>query len=158
MKQQKKSEYLWAIGAILIFVVLVLIAYKVKDSSSHHYSSMATIDTSCDLQQGKCTTALANGASVSLLLTPHTIRVLHPLLLKVITDGINVSTVNIDFRGVGMDMGYNSVTLSKEKKDTFVGKTLLPACIHAEMNWEARVLLSTDQGIMMVPFQFSSRK
>jgi len=158
MKQQQKYEHLWTIGAILIFVVLLLIGYRLKDNLSPTLSTIASVDPSCDLGQGRCTTTLANGASVSLLLTPQTIRVLHPLSLNVITDGIKVSTVNVDFRGIDMDMGYNNLTLSKEKNGVFIGKTILPACLHAEMKWEARILLSTEKGIMMVPFQFSSKK
>lgn len=158
MKQQKKFEHLWISGAILIFVVLLLVGYRLKDSISSSPATIAAIDPSCDLHQGKCTTRLANGASVSLLLTPQTIRALHPLSLNVVTDAINVSTINVDFRGIDMDMGYNSLTLSKEKKGNFVGETILPACIHEEMKWEARVLLTTKKGVIMVPFQFSTKK
>jgi zona occludens toxin (predicted ATPase) len=158
MKQQKKSEHLWTSGAILIFIVLLLVGYRLKDSISSSPSAIAPVNPSCDLHQGKCTTLLANGASVSLLLTPQTIRVLHPLSLNVVTDAINVSTINVDFRGIDMDMGYNRLTLSQEKKGSFVGETILPACIQAEMKWEARVLLNTKKGVIMVPFQFSTRK
>jgi len=158
MKQRINPEYLWLVGAVLIFIVLLLVGYSIKKSMPHNDSFIVTVNSSCELQQGKCTTSLANGASVSLLLTPNTIRVLHPLLLKVVVEGINISTVNIDFRGISMDMGYNSLTLSKDQEGVFVGETILPACTHLEMKWEARILLSTEQGVIMAPFQFSSRK
>ena len=82
---------------------------------------------------------------------------MHPLQLKVETQGVKVNSIQVDFVGIGMEMGYNRSKLEK-RDNNFIGKVILPACIRAKMEWKAKVLLTTDTGITMIPFVFYTIK
>jgi len=69
------------------------------------------------------------------------------------TEGADVSSVEVDFVGVGMNMGYNRPALNKIGEGQFTGEATLPVCVRRKMEWEARVLLHTPEGIIMAPFQ-----
>ena len=154
MNKDRQSEPLWTIIAVLSFIILLVVVYKIKGSLSPALTATAILDESCDLRQGKCLSKLPNGGQVSLSITPSHIPVLQPLELEVTINGIKVSVINVDFVGVDMDMGYNRSKLSKIDEQHFKGKAVIPACVHSKMEWEARVLLQTDKGLTMAPFRF----
>ncbi|MCK5919209.1 MAG: hypothetical protein KAG34_12340 [Cocleimonas sp.] len=158
MSQNNKSEQLWTIVAILGFALLLVIGYKLKASMTPSITATATLDKSCDLRKDKCTTLLPSGGKVSLSITPKTIPILRPLVLNVIVDGIAVSKVEVDFIGIDMDMGYNRSTLEKIETEHFKGKAVIPVCVRSKMEWEARVLLHTNNGLIMAPFRFYTIK
>jgi hypothetical protein len=57
-----------------------------------------------------------------------------------------------------MDMGYNRSKLDKVDAAHFKGKAIIPVCVRSKMEWEARVLLYTDHGLIMAPFRFFTMK
>ena len=73
-------------------------------------------------------------------------------------DGVAVSKAEVDFTGIGMDMGYNRPTLEPITKTQFKGKAILPVCVRSKMDWEAKVLLQTERGLIMAPFRFFTLK
>jgi hypothetical protein len=158
MNKENKSEYLWTIVAVLGFVVILIIGYKIKASLSPQITATTERDASCDLRQGKCLSKLPYGGTVSLLITPKTLPSLHPLALTVEVNGAKVSTIKVDFIGVEMDMGYNRSKLHKVDEHHFEGKAMIPVCVHSKMEWEARVLLQTEKGPVMAPFRFYTIK
>jgi hypothetical protein len=155
----KQSNYnIWTVVAILLLIVVALIAYKFKVSDSSQFIMQATMDESCDLHKGSCKLAFADGGSVSLLISPKTIPLLERLHVRVEVEGIPVSKVEIDFSGVGIDMGYNRPELKALTKTTFVSDAFLPVCTLSEMDWNAKVLLHTDKGLLMAPYKFNTIK
>ena len=118
----------------------------------------APLDPGCDLRQGPCTGALPNGATVRFGLEPRTIPLLEPLAIDVRVGGMRALGVQVDFAGVDMNMGYNRPSLSPEGEGRYVGKAVLPVCVRYRMDWEARVLVRTAEGLMAVPFRFSTFK
>jgi len=157
-KKDNQSEPLWIIVAVLGFILLLVVGYKIKDSMSPSVFATGTLDKSCDLRQGKCLSKLPNGAQVSLTITPNSIPILRPLELNVTIDSIKVSAIEVDFVGIDMDMGYNRSKLDKVDQQHFRGKAVIPVCVRSKMEWEARVLLQTDNGLMMAPFRFHTIK
>ena len=158
MNENNKSEHLWTIVAVLGFALLLVVGYKLKASMTPNITATTPLDKSCDLRKGKCSSELPTGGIVSFSITPNTIPILRPLELNVIVNGINVSKVEIDFIGIGMDMGYNHSNLDKKDASHFKGKAVIPVCVRSRMEWEARVLLHTDHGLIMAPFRFFTIK
>jgi hypothetical protein len=118
----------------------------------------APLDPGCDLRQGPCTGTLPNGATVRFGLEPRTIPLLEPLAIDVRVGGMRALGVQVDFAGVDMNMGYNRPSLSPEGEGRYVGKAVLPVCVRYRMDWVARVLVRTAEGLMAVPFRFSTFK
>jgi len=118
----------------------------------------ARLDPDCDLRRGPCVGRLPNGAAVRFALEPRTIPLLEPLTIDVHVAGTRALGVQVDFAGIDMNMGYNRPSLAADGEDHFVGKTVLPVCVRYRMDWEARVLVRTTEGLMAVPFRFSTFK
>lgn len=157
-QSEKKAGQLWTIIALLVLVILLTVSYKLKDLLKPGVSATAELDTSCDLRKGLCTSEIPGGGKVSLAISPNDIPILRPLQLQVQTEGIDVSGVEVDFIGVDMEMGYNRPKLEAKDNNHFKGKALLPVCVRSKMEWEARVLLQTDRGLIMAPFRFFTLK
>ena len=157
-KPKKPSSNLWTIIAFLVFATLMTIGYKFKDILSPKVSTTAALNTSCDLREGPCSSKFPNGDKVTLSINPNDIRVMRPLALNVEIDGVEATEVEVDFIGLGMEMGYNRPKLEKINNNTFKGDTIIPVCVRSKMEWEARVLLQTDNGLIMAPFRFYTLK
>lgn len=156
--ETKKSGQLWTIVALLVFAILMVVSYKLKDFLEPSVSASAALDESCDLRKGACISVLPDGGKVSFSLRPNDIPILRPLKLQVKTEGVKASTVEVDFVGIGMEMGYNRSTLDKDGDNQFTGTAVLPVCVRSKMDWEAKVLLKTDDGLVMAPFRFYTTK
>jgi len=154
----KKSSNLWTIVALLTLVLLLSVSYKLKDMLKPGIAAKAELDESCDLRKGACHANLPGGGKVTFSITPNTIPILRPLQLNVKVEGVEVSKAEVDFTGIGMDMGYNRPKLEAVSKDQFLGKAILPVCVRSRMDWEAKVLLQTDHGLIMAPFRFYTVK
>ncbi len=158
MSAKSKYSDILTIVAFLVFGVLLVASYKLKDILRPNISVTAALDDSCDLRKGTCTSKLPSGGRVSFTITPHDIQILKPLALKVKIKDVDVSSVEVDFVGVGMEMGFNRSKLRKVEKNAFIGKGLLPVCSNTRMDWEARVLLQTGDGMVVAPFRFYTIK
>ena len=154
----KKSNHLWTIVALLTLVLLLVVSYKLKDMLKPSISATADLDKSCDLRKGACTSKLPDGGTVRFSITPNDIPILRPLKFEVSVDGVAVSNVEVDLTGMDMDMGYNRPKLKAQGNNQFLGKAIIPVCVRAKMDWEAKVLLQTDRGLIMAPFQFYTLK
>lgn len=158
MTNKNKTNNLWTIVAILLLLVVVAAGYKFKSSMSPTITAVAKLDTSCDLHNGSCTSELPNTGKVTFSITPNNIPVLQPLELNIKIEGVEVSKAEVDFVGVNMDMGYNQSALEKIDATQFKGKAVIPVCVRSKMEWNARVLLHTKQGLIMAPFHFYTIK
>ena len=118
----------------------------------------APLDPRCDLRQGPCTGTLPSGGQVHLELTPRDLPLLEPIAIDVRLEGLRAFAVEVDFAGVDMNMGYNRPRLAAEGQGRYVGNTVLPVCVRQRMDWEARVLVRTPDGLMAAPFRFSTFK
>ena len=160
-KTEKKASQLWTVIAVLVLAILLAVSYKIKDILKPDVALTIALDKSCDLRAGACTSQLPSGSKVSLSINPNDIPILRPLTLQVKIEGVEASNVEVDFIGIGMEMGYNRSKLEADKgvdNNQFTGKAILPVCVRSKMDLEARVLLKTDEGLVMVPFRFFTNK
>lgn len=156
--KKKNTGNLWTIVALLVFSILLMVGYKLRASLVPDATVIAPLDISCDLRKSECWSDLPSGGKISLAITPKDIPTLTPLELTIVTDAVNVSSVEIDFVGVDMNMGYNHTVLVKSDNTHFKGTAIIPVCVASKMTWEARVMLQTDTGVVMAPFRFHTLK
>ena len=154
----KKITNLWTTVALLALILLLIVSYKLKDMLRPVVAASAELDESCDLRKTACTSKLPGGGSVTFSISPKDIPILRPLQIDVKVEGVTVSNTEIDFTGIGMDMGYNRPKLEPITKAQFKGRAILPVCVRSKMEWEARVLLQTERGLIMAPFRFFTLK
>ncbi len=157
-KNTSKFTNLWTIAALLALVLILVMSYKLKDILKPSIATSAELDESCDLRKGSCISTLPSGGTVTFSIAPNDIPILRPLKLEVKVEGLDVSKAEVDFIGIGMEMGYNRPKLEALTKKQFMGKAILPVCVRSKMDWEARVLLTTDKGVVMAPFRFFTNK
>ena len=80
------------------------------------------------------------------------------LSLRVALDGIDVDGVQVDIKGINMDMGLNRTRLEKVSPLVWRGTTMLPVCAMQVMEWEASVWLEKDGDVLAIPHHFKTRR
>lgn len=154
MSKNKSVAILWVFVVALTLVVASVAAYKIWPMLNPEIAETAILDPECDLRAGPCTVEFNDGRSVRFAIAPDDIPVVQPLEFDVLTSGIDASSVEVDFQGVDMNMGYNRSQLKSEGEGRFSGTGMLPVCVRYAMEWEAKVLLHTNGGILAAPFRF----
>ncbi|MCG8429012.1 MAG: hypothetical protein MI754_16775 [Chromatiales bacterium] len=153
-----KKLLLGMVALVLFVAVAGVAAYKVWPLLNPELEYIAALDDDCDLRGGPCQSVLPDNALVSFAIEPREIPLVQPLKLTVDVTGVEVDSVEIDFAGVDMNMGYNRPKLEKTGDGQFAGEGILPVCVRDAMEWEARVLLKTDDGLVAAPYRFITVK
>jgi hypothetical protein len=144
---------------MLLFVALAgVVVYKVMPLLDPEVVRVAALDPECDLRAGPCSSDLPGGGRVTFAITPDDIPVIKPLTLDVRVEGVDASSVEIDLQGVDMNMGFNRPKLSKRTEGHFSGPGMIPVCVRDAMEWEAKVLVASDEGLIAAPFRFITVK
>lgn len=152
--QQDRSQAWLYVALALLLLPLAVTIYLT--SNGRDSTATAPLDPACNLQREPCQSVFPNGARVSLSIEPRPIPVLRPLQIRVQTEGIDVQKVQVDFRGVDMDMGYNRPQLKAEAAGHYTGTWVLGSCGLERMVWEATVLLETAEGKLAAPFRLET--
>lgn len=155
---KRTNAPLWALAGLLFAAVIALALYKALPLLYPTLSEIAAPDPGCDLHAGPCTVRFASGASVRFAIEPQSIPVVTPLRLLVRAEALDAHAVEVDFAGVDMNMGYNRVPLEQTGPGEYAGQGTLPVCVRERMDWEARVLLHTSDGILAAPFRFTTHR
>lgn len=148
----------WIVAILLFIAVAGVAAYKVLPLLDPIVVRIAALDPACDLRAGPCTGRLTNDSRITLGIKPETIPVVQPLELEVQVEGFDADSVEVDFQGVGMNMGFNRPKLAALDEGRYAGSGMLPVCIADAMEWEAKVLVYTNDGIVAAPFRFITVK
>ncbi|MBT2969320.1 MAG: hypothetical protein B6D72_11370 [gamma proteobacterium symbiont of Ctena orbiculata] len=148
------NPLLWSLLGLLFAAICIVALYKSWPMLFPKAAVKAAVDPACDLRAGPCTTRLESGGSVTFSIVPREIPTVAPLELQVNLQGMEASAIEVDFSGVEMNMGLNRVKLSSGEEGVFGGRGMLPVCVWDAMEWEARVLIETEQGLISVPFRF----
>lgn len=147
------------IVALLLFLAVAGVAtYKVLPLLNPEVVKIADLDPQCDLRAGPCVGHLSDGSSISFGIKPESIPVVTPLEIEVQLERIEAHKVEVDFQGIGMNMGFNRPQLTAQSAARFTGSGMIPVCIRDAMEWEAKVLVYTDDGIVAAPFRFITVK
>lgn len=140
--------------AALVLAIAAAIAAKFLLAPPAEISITAPLNSSCDLQQGPCSSAIPGGGSVEFAIAPRPIPLLQPLRLNVKVQGMEARAVEIDFTGEDMNMGYNRPKLKDDGNGHFTGQATLPVCITGHMAWRAMVVVTSDKTKIAAPFRF----
>ena len=136
----------------LLLAILGVVGYKLSPMRSQN-ADVTLPFTSCSPALQPCTMMLPNGHTLDFSIEPRPVKPLQPLLMKVTAEGAEVRSVDVDFNGTDMDMGYNRVSLTRDQQG-FSGQAMLPVCVTGTMTWTATVLLTTPTQRIAVPFHF----
>ncbi|MCW8907985.1 MAG: hypothetical protein OQL28_12110 [Sedimenticola sp.] len=152
------NNRLWWIAGALFVLLAAAAAYKAMPLLNPELQAVAPLDSKCDLRAGPCTSALPGGGSVTFAIRTEGIPLVKPLDLEVRLAGMDASSVEVDFVGIGMNMGYNRPRLEAQGDGVYSGTGMLPVCVRAAMEWEARVLVKSERGLLAAPFRFITVK
>ncbi len=152
------KRVLWSAVLLLLSALVAAVVYRVWPLLNPQATEVAPLDPGCDLRAGPCTARLSGGARITLSIEPREIPVVQPLQLEVAVTGREVRSVEVDFAGVDMNMGFNRPKLEDRGGGRFTGDGILPVCVRRAMEWEARVLAQTDAGLVAAPFRFITVK
>ncbi len=139
---------------ILALILIGIVGYKLSPLLIPKADVTITPDAGCDLHKSACSAALPSGGRLTLALSPHPIPVAQPIEMAVSVEGLAPDSVQIDFAGVDMAMGFNRPTLKAAGPGQFFAPTTLPVCVTGRMTWQATVLLESGRQRMAVPFRF----
>ncbi|SCZ64598.1 hypothetical protein [Thiohalomonas denitrificans] len=116
------------------------------------------LDPACDLTETACSSRVPGGGEVKLSLTPRPIPVMEEIRIEVQIEDIQAESVEVDFAGVDMNMGFNRYHLTRTEGEGggFRGIGVLPICIRDRMAWEATVMIQSDDGLIAAPFRFET--
>ena len=151
------TQKIWmgATGVILVAVVVVG-GLHIWNQTPKNILATAPLERGCNLEEGFCEAHFPGNGRVAFSIAPHPIEGLKPLQLRVKTEGMEVEAVDVDFRGLGMNMGFNRPRLVEDAVGEYSGTGTLSVCILDRMTWEATVLVSTRDGIYAAPFRFET--
>ena len=113
-----------------------------------------TVSADCDLHTSACEANFKNDGKITFSITPTPVKPLVPLDLKVEVFNITAQTVQVDFEGIGIYMGYYRPELARQENNVFTGTASLSVCTLDKMSWQATVIIKTDKGPIIAPFRF----
>jgi hypothetical protein len=111
----------------------------------------------CRLDQQACAADLPGGGRLVISIDPRPIPTTQPLRIEVAVSGLEPAGVEVDFSGVGMNMGYNRPRLEALGAGRYAGQATLPVCVTGTMAWHATVRIEAGRQIISVPFRFDTR-
>ncbi|MCU7846320.1 MAG: hypothetical protein KZQ93_20995 [Candidatus Thiodiazotropha sp. (ex Monitilora ramsayi)] len=150
----KNNSALWVLLGALLIAVSAVALYKAWPVLFPKVAMKASLDPACDLRAGPCITEVDGGGRVSFAIEPREIPMVKPLQLQVSLQGLQANSIEVDFAGVDMHMGFNRFKLTRDASGEFSGKGMLPVCVRDAMEWEAQVLIDSGQGLISVPYRF----
>ena len=154
----QSRNILWYALLLALTLSLGFVYYYFKDYFKPVAAQTLDWDPECDLRSGNCELQLPGGGMVRFGITPRSLPLLEPMTLEVMVAGADVGSVEVDFAGVSMNMGFNRSRLEVVDEGRFNGSIILPVCVRNRMEWEAKVMLGTDAGIIVAPFRFETVK
>lgn len=141
----------------LITLSIIFLAFMLPElwlSRTVQDSISVPLNSTCDLRAGPCVTAVSNSEHVSFSILPRSIPLAKTLQLEVIITGLNATKVTVDLNGVDMNMGLNSVELTKTAENKYSGKGIISYCSRRLMEWESVVEITSANKKISVPFRF----
>jgi hypothetical protein len=117
-------------------------------ANSTNFSSV-----SCVLSNSNCIIK-TDHHTITLAVVSNDISAFAPLTFELTMQGLLAQQAHIDFEGIEMFMGANSLTLTKQQDNSFTGTISLPGHAGHGMTWRAVTKLVTEQSSQQVIFEF----
>lgn len=140
---------------MLLIALVVVVGYKLSPILLPKADLTVQPDPSCNLHRQACSVTLPGGGTVELSSSVRPIPMVKPFTVQVRVEGVRVSRVEVDFAGTEMNMGLIRPRLQERTAGTFAAETTLPVCVTGDMDWQATVLLETDNQRIAIPYRFS---
>lgn len=137
-----------AIG--LVLAILAVVGYKLSPMRGQMADVTLPVST-CNPAQQACVATLSNGRQIEFAIEPRPVRPLETMRVTVATPDPDIQSIDVDFKGTDMDMGYNRVKLARGQQG-FSGQAMLPVCVTGTMTWTVTVLLTSATQRIAVPF------
>ena len=152
MSMEKRTFILLVLSLLVIVLILFIITfYPISDKT---VSYRLEIDSKCDLAKQSCRLSLPNNGFITLDLGQKAIPLMAQFPLEVTLDNLNAQRVSVDFKGISMDMGPNSIRLDAQNTQHYTGVAILPVCAQNTMQWQVDVYVQTPSEIIIAPFIF----
>ena len=145
---------LWVLVGVLVVGIIGIAVHKSWPILFPEVVETAPLDSACNLRAGPCVSTLPGGGSVAFSIKPNAIPVMTPLAATVRMEGIEATRVELDISGVSMNMGFNRIALKPSADGYYQGTIQLAACIRDRMEWEAKVLITDERGLIAAPYRF----
>lgn len=151
LNRQKLSV---AIMVAFLVVPVIVFAFFFWGENSQDAVETGVVDSSCDVHQATCEASFNNGGSLLFSINPTPIKPLTQLELQVQLSNMEAQQVQVDFQGIGIDMGFYRPELNKENDSLYSGQASLSVCTLDKMLWQATVIVKSEKGVMTAPFRF----
>lgn len=151
-----KMKILGGMLGVILMGVSLMVIYRYAPGLFSRTVVMVPLNPDCRLDVGDCSVSLPDGGLLVVSLSPRPVPLTSPLRIELAVEHMDLSSAEISFAGVTMDMGPNATRLTSRDSRHFFAETLLPVCISGGMEWEATLFLETTQEQIVVPFRFNS--
>ncbi len=161
------KDALWRFGGDVVYkpggmltllgcTVLAAAAFPIAEWWSQPGRYERILVEGCELHKGPCRRVI-DGAPVVFSVVPQTLPLMQPLRLRVSADGLVPHGIQVEVRGLNMDMGLNRTRLARSVEGWWEGQTVLPVCSQRRMQWEAAVRIDASRRIELA-FPFTTRR
>lgn len=154
---------------VATFVVLAILSF-VWGRNPSHLRPVQTVSgpiaklpvpKGCDIKGAGCSLSLPGMGTVQVQ-APAVIRPLKKFVFAVQPQGDlakSLGGVAVNFKMIGMDMGFNDYTLQREASGRYAQTIILPVCTSSRTDWVADLRMTTTRGtyVAEIPFQVDRR-
>jgi hypothetical protein len=150
----RKRKILIDIIGMLLIATVALIAYKL---SPVWFASDRIIqpDPPCNLNRDVCKVTV-NGGQIEFQVSPRPVPLLKEFSIEVRAADISIRYLDVDFAGVGMNMGLVRVPLRTDGTGVWRATTSLPVCVTSQMRWRLTLIVETSLDSILIPVEFST--
>ena len=152
-------RYRFSLADLAIFLAAAIVAvvgYKYSPLLLAKADVTIAAPADCDLNRQGCRVDLPDGGHVDLAFAVRPVPVMTSFRVDASISGVDADSVEIDFAGASMNMGYNRKALAASGDGKFVGDAMIPVCTTGRMTWRATLLLTTKRQRIAVPFLFDA--
>ncbi len=110
----------------------------------------------CDFQHEPCKATRGN-QQVIFAIDAETVASFIPLDFRVQLVGLEADSITINFEGVDMFMGINTLELIRHPDGSYTGTRTLPGHIDQSMVWRAKVFIRRGETVIAAWFDFEAR-
>lgn len=150
--------------ALIIIVGMAVVAMLAFAWTVQNQTSLETISLpivkNCKLQTTPCRIRLPFGEQLTFEITPKNPTAIQTLDLDVYLEKTKPTSVNVNFNGKTMNMGFLDYKLKPqldtENTNHFSGKGGLSVCIFGKMEWIVTVNLLINNTLYKVPFELDT--
>ena len=149
----KNTRWMIVIAGLFLLLALVFVMFSWRQMRIDGIET-AVVDPACDLHLQACEAQFENNKKIIFSISPKPIKPLVPLALQVEVNNIIVDSVQVDFQGIGVDIGFYRPELTKDDNGYFTGFATLSVCTLEKMLWQSTVIIKTAEGTIIAPFRF----